>query len=76
VPVAEAVALAQILEAAELAGAVLEQRTLQVIRALQILVVAVEGVVKEIREQGATADQAWSSFLLPAQRFQPQGHPR
>jgi hypothetical protein len=55
VPVVAAGAPAQILEAAELAGAVLEPRTPQVIRALQILVVAVEGLDKEIRELGATA---------------------
>jgi hypothetical protein len=55
VPVVAAGALAQILEAVAQVVAVLEPRTLQVIRALQILVVAVVDVAEEIRELAVQA---------------------
>ena len=56
-PVVAAGALAQILEAVAQVVAVLEPRTLQVIRALQILVVAVVDVAQEIRELAVQAAQ-------------------
>jgi hypothetical protein len=55
VPVVAAGALAQILGAVAQVVAVLEPRTLQVIRALQILVVAVVDVAEEIRELAVQA---------------------
>jgi hypothetical protein len=75
VPVVGAVALAQILEAAELAGAALEQQTLQVIRARQTLEVAVEGVVAA-QVLAATAALVWSSFAPLKQPHPPQDRQR